>query len=126
MSDTTPEYSGANPKNEVLCADNIVSYAIRTPVDHDEAWRLTTIGKGFIDAGKAQYVLTNLRKSIEFSSSARKIWVEFLKNDKIKKTAIFGGNVLIKTLATFMIVATGKKDIKFFNTEEEARAWFRE
>ena len=126
MSDTISECSDVNPKNEVLCADNIVHYIMCTPVDPDEAVRLSTLGKGFVETGQAQYVLIDLRRSTEFSSSARKIWVEFLQNDKIKKTALFGGNVFVKTLATFVMAATGKKDIKFFNSEDEARAWFKE
>ncbi len=126
MSETTPECDDANPKNEVLCADNIVHYTMCTPVSAEEAERLSTIGKGFVDVGQAQFILIDLRQSTEFSSSARKIWVEFLQNDKIKKTALFGGNVFVKTLATFVMAATGKKDIKFFNTEEEAKGWFKE
>lgn len=122
----TPECADGTPKNEVTCADNIVRYTMCSPVDPDEAVRLSTIGKSYIEGGQAQFVLIDLHQSTEFSSAARKIWVEFLQNDKIKKTALFGGNVFVKTLATFVIAATGKKDIKFFNTEEEAVAWFKE
>lgn len=125
MSDTTLEHTD-NPKNEVACADNIVHYVISTPVDPDEAVRLSTIGKSYLEGGQAEFVLIDLHQSTEFSSAARKVWVEFLQNDKIKKTAFFGGNVFVKTLATFVIAATGKKDIKFFNTGEEAVAWFKE
>lgn len=124
--DINHECTDANPKNEVLCVDNIVRYTMCAPVDPDEAVRLSTIGKGYIDGGQAEFVLIDLHQSTEFSSAARKVWVEFLQNDKIKKTALFGGNVFVKTLATFVIAATGRKDIKFFNTEEEALAWFKE
>ncbi len=126
MIDTIPEHTDANLKNEVLCADNIVRYTMRTFVDHDEAVRLSTIGKDFIDAGQAQYVLIDLRKSTEFSAPAGKIWIEFLNNDKIKKTALFGGNVFVRSFATFVVTTTGKKDIKFFNNDDEAIRWFKE
>ncbi|HAT68209.1 MAG: hypothetical protein A2481_04035 [Candidatus Yonathbacteria bacterium RIFOXYC2_FULL_47_9] len=126
MSDTTPECENTDQKNLVSCADNIVRYTICTPVDPDEAVRLSTVGKKHLDDGEASFVLIDLHQSTEFSSAARKIWVDFLQNEKIKKTAFFGGNVFVKTLATFVIAATGKKDIKFFNTEEEALAWFKE
>lgn len=128
MTDTTPEPECADniPKNDVSCSDNIVRYTMCTPVDLDEAVRLSTVGKGYIDGGQAQYVIIDLHQSTEFSSAARKVWVGFLQNDKIKKTALFGGNLFVKTLATFVIAATGKKDIRFFNSEEEANAWIKE
>lgn len=127
MTDTTPECDDVTTrKNMVSCADNIVRYTICTPVEPDEAVRLSTIGKSYIEGGQAEFVLIDLHQSTEFSSAARKIWVEFLQNARIKKTAFFGGNVFVKTLATFVIAATGKKDIKFFSTEEDAIAWFKE
>ncbi len=129
MTDTTPatpECPDNIPKNDVSCSDNIVRYTMCTPVDLDEAVRLSTVGKGYIDGGQAQFVLIDLHQSTEFSSAARKVWVGFLQDDKIKKTALYGGNLFVKTLATFVIAATGKKDIKFFNSEAEALAWFKE
>src|SRR3989339_779477 len=125
MSDTTPECDNVDQKNLVSCSDNIVRYTICTPVDPDEAVRLSTTGKNYLEEGKASFVLIDLHQSTEFSSAARKICVDFLQNDKINKTAFFGGNVFVKTLATFVMAPTGKKDIKFFNTEEEALAWFK-
>ena len=128
MTDTIPEPECPDniPKNDVVCVDNIVRYTMCTPVDLDEAVRLSTVGKGYIDGGQAQYVLIDLHQSTEFSSAARKVWVGFLQDEKIKKTALYGGNLFVKTLATFVIAATGKKEIKFFNSEAEALAWFKE
>ncbi|MDO8572832.1 MAG: STAS/SEC14 domain-containing protein [bacterium] len=109
--------------NNVWCENGIVYYTISAPVDEKEAVRLDTVGEGFINTGEASFVLINIEKSKEFSSSARKAWVKFLQNPKIKRTAMFGGNVFVRTLASFVIAAAGKENIKFFGTEQEALGW---
>jgi len=111
--------------NEVWCKGGIVHYIIAAPVDEREANRIDAIGTAFIDKGEASYVLIDIQLSTIFTSSARRTWVKFLQNPKIKKTAIYGGNVFVRTLASFVIAATGKANIKFFVTENEAMAWLR-
>lgn len=111
--------------NEVICSpdDRVLQYHINSDVDEEEANRLYGYGVKCFDEDKVDFVLIDLKSSSEFSSAARKVWVEFLKDDRIKRTAIFGGNVFVRTLASFVIAATGKENIKFFLTEEEARVW---
>lgn len=109
--------------NEVWCKDGIVHYTITAPVDENEAIRLDTAGEEFVNKGEATFVLIDIEQSQQFSSAARKVWVKFLQNQKIKKTAIFGGNVFVRTLASFVIAAAGKANIKFFETEQQALDW---
>lgn len=109
--------------NKVWCKDGIVHYTITAPVDENEATRLDTVGEEFINKGEASFVLIDIEQSQQFSSAARKVWVKFLQNPKIKKTAIFGGNVFVRTLASFVIAAAGKANIKFFETEQQALDW---
>ncbi len=111
--------------NEVWCKDGIVHYTIAAPVDEKEATRLDVVGEEFVNKGEASFVLIDIEQSQEFSSAARKIWVKFLQNPKIKKTAIFGGNVFVRTLASFVIAAAGKANIKFFETEQQSLDWLR-
>ncbi len=114
-------------KNRVACSDDrVVFYHIDSDVDENDAQRLNDFGKDCFEKNLADYVLIDLKASTEFSSVARKIWVEFLQDARIKKTAIFGGNVFVRTLASFVIAATGKRNIKFFSVEKNARAWFNE
>lgn len=111
--------------NQVSCSDNdrVLFFNINSNVNEEEANRLYGFGKQCLDDKKIDNVLINLKASSEFSSSARKVWVEFLSDERIQKTAIFGGNIFVRTLASFVIAATGKKNIHFFQTEEEARVW---
>jgi hypothetical protein len=111
--------------NDAVChlEERVLFYHINSNVDEAEANRLYNYGLQCFKDNVADYVLIDLKSSSEFSSAARKVWVEFLKDDRIKKTAIFGGNIFVRTLASFVIAATGKKNIRFFLTEEEARDW---
>jgi len=111
--------------NKVWCSDDIVHYIISAPVDDTEASEISGIGVDFLESKNASAVVIDLKQSTQFSSEARKIWVKFLQNSKIKKTAIFGGNVFVRTLASFVIAASQKKNIKFFTTEEEAFKWVK-
>lgn len=112
--------------NKLWYKDGVVYYLISAPVDDEEARNLSNSGIGFIEKEKASFVLIDLKQSTQFSSEARKIWVKFLQNPNIKKVAIWGGNVFVRTLASFVIAASQKKNIKFFITEEEALEWLKE
>ena len=112
--------------NKLWYKDNIIHYIMPSPVDEKEAFILRDGGLSFIEKENASLVLIDLKQSTQFSSEARKIWVKFLQNPKISKTAIFGGNVFVRTLASFVIAAAQKKNIKFFITEEEALDWIKD
>ncbi len=111
--------------NKIWCKDDIVHYLISAPVDDKEAFQISSGGTKFLESEDASMVMIDLKQSTQFSSEARKIWVKFLQNPKIKKTGIFGGNVFVRTLASFVIAASQKKNLKFFTTEEEALEWIK-
>ena len=112
-------------KNEVACENGMVVYRLLFPIDDEEAERIDTVGRSFLDSKDADRVLIDIRRSSYFSSAARKRWAGFLRHPNIKKTAIFGGNTFVRTLATFVIGASQKKNIRFFATEREAIEWLR-
>jgi len=112
-------------KNEFWCEDGILYYLMAAPVDEAEAVRLDEGGTEYLDSGEATQVLIDLQQSTKFSSGARKIWVKFLQNPHIKKTAFFGGSVFVRTLASFVMTATHRDDIKFFLSKEEAMEWLQ-
>lgn len=119
------EFEAANHV-DCVAEERVLLYHINSDIDEEEALRLYDIGRKCFDEGRVDYVLIDLQASTEFSSAARKVWVEFLRDDRIKKSAIFGGNVFVRTVASFVIAATGKKNIKFFSAEKEAREWLME
>ncbi len=115
--------SAKNKKNSVSLEGDIIRYIIAAPVDSIEAKKLNNVGAEYLDNNEAFSVLIDLKHSTQFSSGARKEWVKFLQNSKIKKTAIFGGNIFVRTLASFVIAASKSKNIKFFTKEENAKNW---
>ncbi|MHB8660428.1 MAG: SpoIIAA family protein [Minisyncoccota bacterium] len=119
------EQNATTQKNGVTCENGMVIYRLIAPVDDREAERIDTIGRVFLDRKEADRVLIDIRRSSTFSSAARKRWAEFLRNPHIVKTAIFGGNTFVRTLAIFVIGASQKKNIKFFAMEQEALAWLQ-
>jgi hypothetical protein len=62
------------------------------------------------------------------TSEARKMHAMNLKNhhNQFKKAAFFGGSVMNRVLANFIIKASGKGDkVRYFDTEKEAIQWLK-
>ena len=75
--------------------------------------------------GKAN-IFIDINEAGTPSSSARKVFQNEIKKDKYGKVAIFGMHPVARVLASFIIGATKKKDMRFFKTKEEALAWLKE
>lgn len=71
-------------------------------------------------------VFTDDNKAGKPSAEARKIMQEFILHEKYGKLAIFGLHPVARVLASFVIGASKKEDMRFFKTKEEALAWLKE
>ena len=71
-------------------------------------------------------VLNDLSESGKASSQARKIYSEMMKNEKVKKHAFVGMKIMTKVIVSFIINFSGAKNVRLFNTEEEAIKWLKE
>jgi hypothetical protein len=111
--------------NECSLRDDTVWYRIYTSVDGDEASRLDSAGRQFIEREKAHLVMIDLTHAKQFSLSAQHIWVDFLRNTKIQRTAIYGVSMLSRVIATLIITASKKENVKMFEHETEAYEWLR-
>ena len=60
------------------------------------------------------------------SSKARKIFAESFKKSTSSKTALFGGGVVQRTIAKFIFTFSGVKNMRYFDTEDEALRWLKE
>jgi hypothetical protein len=73
--------------------------------------------------------LIDARKATAMSASARRTAAALNRSDPIlSASAIFGANLLTRTLATLLwravaLLTAQKSDLAFFETEAEARAW---
>jgi len=75
-------------------------------------------------------ILTEIPPILKMPSiKYRKKGAEFLKKTqetiKFNKMAICGGGIIVKTVLAFILRALGMKNIKHFNTEEEALKWLK-
>lgn len=109
--------------NKIWYTQNTIHFCISAPVDENEVVLLRDKGLEFINKGCAVYIIIDLKHPTRPSFAVRKIWTDFLQNPKLKKVAIFGGNMFARTLASFVIATTHKKNIKIFSTENEVLAW---
>lgn len=67
---------------------------------------------------------THIRSS-QFRKKIAERIKEIAKNVGFAKIAFFGGNLIIRTIASFIVVSAGLKNIKIFPEQEEALKWLR-
>ena len=67
------------------------------------------------------------KSRISISSGSRKAWGRLARQKQIKKCAVVGSSIFLKTVANFIISLAGRsEDIKWFFNEEEALKWLEE
>ena len=61
------------------------------------------------------------------SSKARKIYLQISSHKQIRRFAIVGGSIFVRTMAGFFIRAAGKdENMRWFATRGEATEWLKE
>ena len=71
--------------------------------------------------------LLPLGKAGYASSRARKIYLQISSHRQIRRFAIVGGSVFVRTMAGFFIRAAGKGEhMKWFADREDAAKWLKE
>jgi hypothetical protein len=72
--------------------------------------------------GQISYLI-DLNKAGKNSPDARNIWIEISNLEITKKVANFGIHPVARVLAAFVVRVSGKQNVRFFKTEEEALTW---
>ncbi|MBC8505083.1 MAG: STAS/SEC14 domain-containing protein [Anaerolineales bacterium] len=75
--------------------------------------------------GKIDWLI-NLSEMTQATSKARKILAEASAHPSIRKYALSGASVFIRTVANFISVAAGQKNALHFSTDEQALDWLQE
>ena len=112
-------------EDSVNIEEDIVRYKIANIVGKKEVERLINIGTRVLDENITSLFLIDFDKVDKFSLETRMLWMQFFKDPRIKKTAIFGGNRFIKTMVSFIIKAAHTDNTCLFVNEEEALDWLR-
>jgi hypothetical protein len=113
--------------------DGIIKLKLGKNCDFKEAERL---GNEFIKIAKTlptkskvsiDISITNPRFDIVFRKNIVEILKSAFKDPGFEKIALWGSSVkIIKVITSFVLGATGFKNIKYFDTEEEVLKWFKE
>jgi len=72
--------------------------------------------------GQISYLI-DLNKAGKNSPDARNIWIEISNLEITKKVANFGIHPVARVLASFVVRVSGKQNVYFFKTKEEALTW---
>ncbi|HEX2021308.1 MAG TPA: hypothetical protein VHH36_01235 [Candidatus Thermoplasmatota archaeon] len=84
------------------------------------------LAEGLRAAGRPVLILADLRRMGKSDPSSRRAAREALDMHVYDRCAIAGGNVFLRHLANFIIMASRRaKDVRFLDTPEEAAAWLR-
>ena len=115
-------------KNKVWTKDNRIIHVdiVEASAEEDIMMMLDEIIEATEKvSGKAKVLLNVMTTSIVSSSQIRaRVGEKFKKiNAKTEKVAIWGGNTLTRTIASFVITSSHLKKIKIFKTKKEALKW---
>ena len=74
---------------------------------------------------KPLLTLADSARSGKFSSAARKSFLSQNNDPRIGKAAVIGASRYTRVLASFVLKATGRGNVRFFDSEEQAVAWLK-
>ena len=70
-------------------------------------------------------ILVDGSRSGKYTSAARRIFVELQRSPLIGDVALVGASRYSRVLAGFVLKATGRDNVRLFESEEEALGWLR-
>ncbi len=134
MADTQTDENLEKKENKVLVREDGIVYIeiAKEPLLAEDIWEALEEAKKILEGlpGKARILINIKIFSIIHSSQFRKktseIIKDILKTTGYEKIALMGGNTFIKTVASFLLAASGIKNAKIFNTEKEALNWLKQ
>lgn len=83
-----------------------------------------TVEFGAMFDHKVDWIL-DMKDVTKPSSKARKILAKAVAHESIRKYAMVGSSVFLRTVTNFILTAAGQTNARNFATDEEALAWIR-
>ncbi len=110
-----------------LGEDNICYITVVGEVDEEIAIAIKEIDLKFKNMVEEKLnIIADLNKAGKQSAMARKIWRDMAEHEKTGKIAMFGMHPVERVLASFVMGVSRNKDMRFFNSKDEALAWLKE
>ena len=110
-----------------LGEDNILYETVVGDVDEKIAIAIRDVSikmRSYVE-GKTK-ILIDLTKAGRPTAGARRIGQGLIAHEGIGKIALFGKNSTARVIASFVMGASKKKDMRFFKTKKEALTWLKE
>jgi len=116
-----------------LDKEGIVNIQVAKEITAEEAYVLVDVAEKFLRdfQGKGRVLIHVLPykgpfvATFKFRKTVSKRIKEIIKDPGFKKVAICGMTTIIKTVSSFIIAASGVKNMKVFGTKEEALKWLK-
>lgn len=83
----------------------------------------------FLEAATAEkplLVLADSGQSGKYPPAVRKLFADMNRDPRIGKAAVVGASRYTRVMAGFVLKAARRDNIRFFDREEDARAWLKE
>jgi hypothetical protein len=68
-------------------------------------------------------ILVDARKMIYGNAKGRRAGIAAFERPELKRLAMWGGGPMVRVLVSFFCIATGKKNMRAFATEQDALDW---
>lgn len=113
--------------------DRVVNIKIIKVITQEEAYEIIDVAERLLkdSKGKSRVLIQILAykgpfiASSEFRKQVSKKIKEVIKDPGFEKVAILGGTIIIRTVSSFIITASGVKNMKIFSDKEEALKWLK-
>lgn len=114
-----------NQDDAMIVENDVVRYKVTEIINDEELEHLIDIGEQLVDENIVSLVLLDFSGVNKISLKMRTRGIQFLKNPRINKIAIFGCNQFVKTAVTFLIKFVNKHKTIVFDNEEDSLAWLK-
>jgi hypothetical protein len=107
--------------------DNIIYETVIGEIGENEAMGCKEATYRFwsMVKGKTNFLI-DLNRTKKTTTEARTIAQELFENERAGRVALFGVHPVARVVASFVIGAMKKKDMRFFNSRDEALSWLKE
>jgi len=113
--------------NLYLDVDNIIRITIVGELDEETQIGINEAGYKLMNMVEGKmHALVDLNKAGKVSPGVRKRQIEISEYEKTAKVALFGLHPVARVIASFFMGISRNKDMRFFKTEKEALAWFKQ
>ena len=75
------------------------------------------------EGGRPLLLLSDVRQSGKLSTRARALLAELGQDPRLAKNAVLGVGRYTRVMASFINKASGRDNLRFFETDQEAIAW---